>query len=110
MNVVHLIGRLAGDPRTRRRAGRQPMTTIRVAVARRGTPAPDEPADDSPAYVDVVTYGERAEVVAAHLRRGHLVGVTGRLEYHDQPTADEHRSQHYVVAAEVDFLDGGQRR
>lgn len=100
MNVVHLVGRLAGDPRTRRRSGRDQVTTVRVAVPRRGAEA-----GDAAAYVDVVSYGERAEVVAARLRRGHLVAVTGRLEHRDGAPVE--RSPFYVVASEVDFLDIG---
>jgi single-strand DNA-binding protein len=95
VNAVNLIGRLAGDPRQRRSGS--PRTTLRLSVARRGA----EDAGDL--YVDVVTYGDQAMAVAAELRRGRLVAVTGRLEQREVEAGDT-RSPYFVVASEVDFL------
>ena len=103
---MHLTGRLAADPRHRRPAGRQAVTTIRLGVPRRASEG------EQPIYVDVVSYGSLADVVADQLRRGHLVAITGRLEHRDEAAEDEPRSPHFVVAGQVDFLDvsGGRSR
>jgi single-stranded DNA-binding protein len=97
LNGVNLIGRLAGDPR-RRRSG-PARTTVRVAVPRRAGDV-----RQGELYVDVVTYGEQAEAVAG-LRRGRLVAVTGRLEQR-QAEVGNTRSPYFIVASEVDFLEG----
>lgn len=52
----------------------------------------------------MVTYDEQADAVA-ELRRGRLVAVTARFEQH-QAEAGDTRSPYFIVASEVDFLEG----
>ena len=101
MNTIQLIGRLTRDPETRFTAGGTPTTSFRLAVSRRKRDGEDQGA----VFVDVITYGTLAEVVAEYLTKGRQVAVAGRLEYREWEADDgSKRSKHEVIAAQVDFL------
>ena len=102
MNTITVTGRLTHDPDQRNvtvEGDERTVTTLPVAV--NGTRR-----DDDPVYVDVVCWGRTAEACATHLRKGRLVGVTGRLDLSRWTDESGVRHQrHRIVAAEVDFLD-----
>ena len=106
MNTVQLIGRLTRDPELRFTASGSPTTTIRLAVPRRRRNSEDQ----APVYVDVLSFGPRAQATADYLSQGRRVAVVGRLE-HPEWTAEDgtRRSKHEVIAAQVDFLDAPPR-
>lgn len=84
MNTVSLIGTLVEDPDLRENGVDPVRCKMRLAVPRR-----DHGGQQLPGvvYVDVVTFGLRARDCAERLRRGELIGLTGRLEH------DEHRTE-----------------
>jgi single-strand DNA-binding protein len=96
MNRVTITGRLTRDPELSDRDG-TPICDLRIAEnARNGEPT----------YVDVAVFRRQAEACAQHLRKGRLVGVTGRLRYSEWQAADgSKRSKHSIVAERVEFLD-----
>lgn len=102
MNTITVTGRLTHDPDQRSvtvEGDERTVTTLPVAVngTRRG---------EDPVYVDVVCWGRTAEACGTHLRKGRLVGVSGRLDlsrWTDE--AGVRHQRHRIVAAEVDFLD-----
>jgi len=96
MNTVQLTGRLTADPEQSSKANGP--TRFSVAVDRIGSDETD--------FFEVITWGKLASVVAEHLVKGRLVGVTGRLRQDRWETdAGERRSRVQVVADQVDFLD-----
>ena len=99
MNVVTITGRLTKDPELAERSG---STVCDLRLAENGGRD-----DSSPLYVDVAAFGRQAEVCAQHLRKGRLVGVSGRLRYSEWQAEDgSKRSRHSIVAQRVEFLDG----
>ena len=90
MNTVTLVGRLTSDPETRT-VNDKPVTTFRLAIDRTGTEGTD--------FVSIVCWNRTAEVAGAHLAKGRLVGVEGRLRHHewtDKDTGERHE-RHDVV-------------
>lgn len=97
MNSITLVGRLAQEPETRP-IGSGQACRMRLAVDRR--------TRDGAVFVDVDAFGPTGEACQAHLAKGRLVAVLGRLEQDTWEGPDgKNRTKHYVVAAAVEFLD-----
>ena len=101
-NTVAIVGRLAQDP-TRKGDEDSPRLHFTVAVDN----GKDRNGNDrEPDWIQVVVFGPYAQAIAKHLRKGHLVGVTGAIKsrkYVDETTG-ETRSYLNVVASNVEFL------
>lgn len=103
MNTVNLIGRLTKDPELRYTANGNAVCTLRLAVTRRRHNGDDQGA----VFIDVVTFGPRAEAVAEQMTKGRQVAVSGRLEHQEWKARDgSPRSRHEVIAEQVQFLGG----
>ena len=77
MNTINLIGRTTADPELRYTPGGTPVCAVRLAVN-----VPPRDGKEQPAvFIDVITFGAQAEALAAHVRKGRQLGVTGRLNY-----------------------------
>ena len=101
MNSVNLIGRLTKDPELRYTPNGNAVCTLRLAVTRRKRNGDDQGA----VFIDVVSFGSRAEAVAEHMTKGRQVAVSGRLEYQEWKAQDgSPRSRHEVIGEQVQFL------
>ena len=100
MNKVILSGRLSQEPEKRSTAGGKAITTFTMDVSRKT--GSEEPVD----FIPVVTWEQLAETCGAHLTKGRLVLVEGRLQIRTYiTTAGEKRRMAEVVASAVEFLD-----
>jgi single-strand DNA-binding protein len=103
MNNITLVGRLTDDPDTRTVKGDKVVTTFRMAIDRTGTDGTD--------YVSIVCWNRTAEIAGAHLAKGRMVAVEGRLRHHewnDNDTGQRHE-RHDVTATTIQFLDPPKR-
>ena len=98
MNVVCLIGRLGKDPELRVTQGGTSVARFDLAVNRR-----DE--NKTTDWFTVKCFGKVAESTGQYMRKGCLVGVTGRIQI-DKYTDKEGKSRKAmtVIASQVDFL------
>jgi len=102
MNQVQLIARLTSDPTLKSTRGGKQVTELRVAI--RGVKRAD--GADQVDFVDVTAWNGLAEIVARHLTKGRLVGISGRIAQDEWTTeAGDRRQRVYVVAESIDFLD-----
>jgi len=100
MNNVNLIGHLTKDPELKAtRSGA--VCQLRLAVDNPGRGG--EPGE--PTYVDVATFGKHAEACGAHLAKGRLVGVSGRLVFREWEAKDGSKRSAHSVRGSVQFLD-----
>jgi len=77
MNNVSLNGRLTRDPELRFTPSGTAVCSFTMAVARDyKDDSGERPAD----FPGVVVWGQQAESVANYVKKGHMVGVTGRIE------------------------------
>lgn len=103
LNRVILIGRLARDPEVRYTPTGVPVAQLVLAVNRPFVNAQGEREAD---FIKVVAWRRQAETIGAHLTKGRLVAVEGRLQVRNYETADgQKRSATEVVADSVRFLD-----
>jgi single-strand DNA-binding protein len=105
LNRIVLVGRLTGDPDAKSTVEGLPVTRFRLAVDRFQREGSPQATD----FIDVVTWRKLAEVSAAHLKKGRLVLVEGRIQirsYDDQSGQKKWVTE--VVGRSIQFLDGSQ--
>ncbi|MGM9927590.1 MAG: single-stranded DNA-binding protein [Bacillus sp. (in: firmicutes)] len=103
MNVTALVGRLTRDPDLSYTPGGKAVTNITLAVNR---PYGDNQAD----FIQCVIWGKSAENTANYMRKGSMVGITGRIQtrhYEDSNTGKRVYVTE-VVADYVQFLSSRQ--
>lgn len=78
LNSVVLVGRAGQDPEIKYFDSGKVKTTFNIAVDR---PVKRTEGVDSTDWFRVELWGKQAEVAHNYVRKGSLVGVTGRLEF-----------------------------
>jgi len=111
LNRVILIGRLVRDPEMRYTPSGIASVRMSIAVQR---PFANQQGERETDFIDLRAWRKLAETCAAHLKKGRLIAVEGRLEVRSFDGQDGQRRRVYeVVADDVRFLDrpgasGGQ--
>lgn len=108
MNKTVLIGRLTKDPELKYTPGAgTAVTTITIAVDRRFTKDNQKEAD----FIPVVIWGKSAEATAQHMKKGLLMGVSGRIQTRSYEAKEGgKRYVTEVVAEEIKFLQWGDKQ
>ena len=107
MNKVVIIGRLTKDPELKYTPGNgTAVTQITVAVERRFKKDGQQEAD----FIPVVIWGKSAESTAQYMRKGLLMGVSGRIQTRNYDHKDGYKVYvTEVVAEEIKFLEWGNK-
>jgi len=102
MNKVMLIGRLTKDPELKYTPGAgTAVTTVTLAVDRAYIKDGKKEAD----FIPVVIWGKSAESTAQYMKKGLLMGVSGRIQTRSYEAKEGgKRYVTEVVAEEVQFL------
>ncbi|SMB96308.1 single-strand binding protein [Thermanaeromonas toyohensis ToBE] len=102
LNRTFLIGRLATDPELQYTGSGVARAFFVLAVDRK----PDAEGKKGTDFIPVVLWRKLAETCAAHLKKGRLVAVDGKLHSRDFQGKDgQRRRELEVVAEDVRFLD-----
>lgn len=101
MNTVNLVGRCARSPELKA-AGTTAVLKIRLAFTTQRKVG--DRWEDQPNYVDVTTFGRRAEALAGLLDKGDRIGITGRLAWREWESKDGKRQAIEVLADDVQLL------
>ncbi|XFA72664.1 single-stranded DNA-binding protein [Thermosynechococcaceae cyanobacterium Okahandja] len=99
LNVVHLVGRVGGDPDVRYFESGSVKCRLTLAVNR-----PSK--DDQPDWFNLEIWGKTAQVAADYVRKGTLLGVKGTLKFdrwQDRNTGAE-RSSPVILVDRMDLL------
>lgn len=97
MNSVTLIGRITRDPETRE--GNEGLTFVTCTLAVDGK-------NDKTSFIPLTLFGATAEAVSKYVKKGHLLGITGRLDQRTYEDADGNKkSVIQVICESVDFLE-----
>lgn len=97
MNSVTLVGRLGQDPEAKVSAQGMTISNMRLAVRR-----PVKRGDQDTDWFDVVAFGKTAEFANTYLRKGAMIGVSGRIQVNEwQTDAGEKRRNVSIVANDV---------
>jgi len=102
-NKVILIGNLVADPELKQTPNGVPVTTFRIAVARRFTKPGDEQQAD---FFDIVAWRQTAEFVTRYFNKGMPILVCGALQNRSWVDANNNkRITTEIVADEVTFVE-----
>ena len=107
INSVNLTGRLTRDPELRKTQSDIAITNITLAVNRTFSDANGERQAD---FINCVLFRKTAEIAQQYLRKGNLVGVTGRLQSRSYDNKDGQRVfVTEVVVENLAFLESKQQ-
>ena len=107
LNSVNLTGRLTKDPELRNTQSNIAVSNFTLAVNRSFTDANGERGAD---FINIVTFKKTAENVQKYLRKGNLVGITGRLQSRSYENQNGQRVfVTEVIADNVAFLETKQQ-
>jgi single-strand DNA-binding protein len=107
MNTVNLVGRCARTPELKS-SGTSSVLKIRLAFTTQRKVR--DVWEDQPNYVDVTTFGRRAEALAGLLDKGDRIGITGRLAWREWESKDGKRQSIEVLADDVQLLGAPRAR
>jgi single-strand DNA-binding protein len=107
MNTVNLVGRCARTPELKS-SGTSSVLKIRLAFTTQRKVR--DVWEDQPNYVDVTTFGRRAEALAGLLDKGDRIGITGRLAWREWESKDGKRQSIEVLADDVQLLGAPRGR
>ena len=104
LNRTFLIGNLTKDPELRYTPQGSAVTTLRIAVNRNFRSKTGEDKKET-CFINVVCWGNLAEVCNQYLQKGKAVFVEGRLQSRNwQDAQGKNRSTIEVSAERVQFL------
>lgn len=105
LNEVRLMGRLTRDPEQRSTAGGTYIASFGLASSRKYKQ--DGVQKEETLFIDIVSFGRTAEIVADYAKKGHLIFVGGRLKldtWQDKNTG-QNRQKISVVAENIQLLE-----
>ena len=98
MNLVILTGRLTRDPELKYGQSGKAYSRFSLAVNRVGK-------KDEADFVNCVAFGETAEIVGEHLRKGKRIGVQGRIQMNRYEVNGEKRNTYDIMVDSIEFLE-----
>lgn len=106
MNSVALIGRLTRDPEVRYTGDQMAIATFSIAIDR----PPRRDGTRETDFPRITVFGRQAENCEKYLKKGRLVGVTGRIQTgsYTNKNGDKVYTTD-IVADRVEFLEWGDR-
>ena len=104
MNSVALIGRLTRDPEIRWTQDQMAIASFSIAIDR--PPRKDGTKDTD--FPRITVFGRQAENCEKYLKKGRLVGITGRIQTgsYEKDSVKVYTTD--VVADRVEFLEWGE--
>lgn len=96
LNSVVLVGRAGADPEIKYFESGRAKTTFNLAVDR---PVKRTEGVDSTDWFRIELWGKSAEIAAEYVKKGKLVGITGRLEFARWTDANGAKHEMPVIAA-----------
>jgi single-strand DNA-binding protein len=104
LNKVQLIGRLGADPEAHSTSNGGQLTTFSLATNRQWT-GQDGTLNTETDWHRIVAWGTLGETCAAHLRKGRLVYIEGRLSTRAWESEGQKYQRTEVVASDMLMLD-----
>ena len=100
-NLVILTGRLTKDPELKYGASGTAYCKFTLAVNRMKK---DDPAD----FIFCSAFGKTAELIAEYVKKGHQLGVQGRLQQDTYEKDGQKVSKTGVTVDKIEFLEGNK--
>ena len=105
LNKLILMGRLTRDPDYKQTPGGTSVAEFSLAVDRDFVRAGETRQTD---FLNITTFGPRADFVSRYFHKGQLVAVCGRLETRswEDSSSGQKRFAINIIADEVHFAEG----
>lgn len=99
INSVTIVGRVGRDPQARYFESGSMVAEFSIATNH-------YKADDGPDWHNIKVWGKSAQVAVDYVKKGHLVGVIGQLQYEKWTDCNtgESRTKPVVVADRIQLL------
>lgn len=103
MNKVFLIGRLTADPELRYTQSDKAYTRFTIAVNRSFK---NESGEKDADFISAVAWDKRAETICNYVKKGHRIGIVGRIQTGSYEKEDGSRGYLTdVIISELEFLE-----
>jgi single-strand DNA-binding protein len=106
LNVVHLVGRVGGDPDVKYFESGSVKCNLTLAVNRPSSKT------DEPDWFNLEIWGKPAEIAANYVRKGSQIGVKGslKIEHWSDRTTGVSRSRPVIKVDKLDLLGSKKDR
>lgn len=102
MNKITLIGRLTKDPELKATQSGKKLTVFTLAVQKNYKKDVENNVD----FLPCVAWEGTAETIAKYVKKGHRIGIEGRLETSRHETEEGKKyTNYFVTVTEFDFLE-----
>jgi single-strand DNA-binding protein len=100
LNLVHLVGRVGGDPDVKYFESGSVVCKFTLAVRRRSRNS------DEPDWFNLEVWGQPAQIAADYVRKGSLIGITGalKIEHWQDRSTGANRSRPVIRVDRLDLL------
>ena len=103
MNIICLVGRTTKDIELRHTGSGTAVCNFSLAVNRQKK---DDPAD----YISCIAWNKTAEILSQYVKKGHRIGITGRLQTGSYKNKDGYTIYTTdVVVESLEFLESKQQ-
>ena len=99
MNLVVLTGRTTKDPELKYSASGSAYCKFTIAVNRMKK-------EDGADFIFCTAFGKTAELIGEYVRKGHQIGVQGRLQQETYEKDGATQSKTGVTVEKIEFLEG----
>ena len=101
MNCIVLVGRLTRDPEIRQTQSGMAVASFTIAVDER------KGGEKSTIFIPVSVFGKQSDVVRDYVKKGYLLGVTGRLTQRKyiRKTDNVEVTSTEIIADRVDLME-----
>ena len=100
-NLVILTGRLTKEPELKHSASGMAYCRFTLAVNRMKK-------DDGADFISCTAFGKTAELIAEYVKKGHQLGVQGRLQQDTYEKDGEKISKTGVTVDKIEFLESNK--
>ncbi|MGF6906791.1 single-stranded DNA-binding protein [Fusobacterium sp. PH5-44] len=98
MNNINLIGRLTKDLELKYGQSGKAYAKFSLAVKRNYS-------KDGVDFINCVSFGKTAEIIAEHLRKGNKIAIEGSLQMNQYESNGEKRTTYEVLTKQIHFLE-----
>lgn len=98
-NLVILTGRLTKEPELKHSASGMAYCRFTLAVNRMKK-------DDGADFISCTAFGKTAELIAEYVKKGHQLGIQGRIQQETYEKDGQQISKTGVVVDKIEFLEG----
>lgn len=108
MNILVQVGRLTRDPEIKTLPGGTTLCQLDIATSEKWKDQSGETKEKT-CFLRWKLWGRLGEVAAQYLKKGHMVGLTGRLELETWEKDGQKHSRHVANCDKMEFMPNAKK-